>query len=93
MILLEELGLELPHRFERSVSLGDRFQVQVSRSDPHRDGYPFSRVIGFCLLPSKLICQAKKESLISVLVIRCEFLVIPRFLNCDAPSEVICWCP
>jgi exoribonuclease-2 len=47
LILLEELGLELPHRFERSVSLGDRFQVQVSRSDPHRDEIRFRELSGF----------------------------------------------
>jgi exoribonuclease-2 len=41
VILLEELGLELPHRFERNVSLGDRLQVQVSRADPHRDEIRF----------------------------------------------------
>ena len=47
LILLEELGLELPHRFERSVSLGDRFQVQVSRADPHRDEIRFRELSGF----------------------------------------------
>lgn len=41
VLLLEELGLELPHRFERAVSLGDRLLVQVSRSDPHRDEIRF----------------------------------------------------
>ncbi|MGK7930057.1 MAG: ribonuclease catalytic domain-containing protein [Microcystaceae cyanobacterium] len=41
IILLEELGLELPHRFERNVNLGDRLQVQVSRSDPRRDEIRF----------------------------------------------------
>ena len=45
MILLEELGLELPHRFERSVSLGDRLNVQVSRSDPHRDEIRFREML------------------------------------------------
>jgi exoribonuclease-2 len=47
LILLEELGLELPHRFERSVSLGDRFQVQVSRADPHRDEIRFREMSSF----------------------------------------------
>lgn len=47
LILLEELGLELPHRFERSVSLGDRFQVQVSRADPQRDEIRFREMAGF----------------------------------------------
>jgi exoribonuclease II len=41
IILLEELGLELPHRFERNVMLGDRLDVQVTRADPHRDEIRF----------------------------------------------------
>ena len=45
LILLEDLGLELPHRFERSVSLGDRLEVQVSRSDPHRDEIRFREMV------------------------------------------------
>ncbi|AFY79515.1 exoribonuclease R [Pleurocapsa sp. PCC 7327] len=46
IILLEELGLELPHRFERPVSLGDRLKVQVYRADPHRDEIRFREAIG-----------------------------------------------
>ncbi|NES81111.1 MAG: VacB/RNase II family 3'-5' exoribonuclease, partial [Moorea sp. SIO2B7] len=45
LILLEDLGLELPHRFERAVSLGDRLEVQVSRADPHRDEIRFREMI------------------------------------------------
>jgi len=45
LILLEDLGLELPHRFERSVSLGDRLEVQVSRSDPQRDEVRFREML------------------------------------------------
>jgi exoribonuclease-2 len=45
IILLEELGLELPHRFERSVKLGDRITVQVARSDPQRDEIRFKEVV------------------------------------------------
>ncbi|MDJ0598260.1 MAG: ribonuclease R [Crocosphaera sp.] len=45
VLLLEELGLELPHRFERSVSLGDRINVQVSRADPHRDEIRFREML------------------------------------------------
>jgi len=41
IILLEELGLELPHRFERNVLLGDRLDVQVTRADPYRDEIRF----------------------------------------------------
>jgi exoribonuclease-2 len=50
LILLEELGLELPHRFDRSVTLGDRFQVQVSRADPQRDEIRFREMAGFEVL-------------------------------------------
>lgn len=46
LILLEDLGLELPHRFERQVSLGDRLEVQVSRADPHRDEIRFRETFG-----------------------------------------------
>jgi exoribonuclease-2 len=45
LILLEDLGLELPHRFERSMALGDRLNVQVSRADPHRDEIRFREMI------------------------------------------------
>lgn len=37
LILLEDLGLELPHRFNRSVTLGDRLNVQVTSADPRQD--------------------------------------------------------
>jgi len=37
IILLEDLGLELRHRFHRSVTLGDRLEVQVSNIDPRQD--------------------------------------------------------
>lgn len=37
LILIEDLGMEFPHRFERSVNLGDRLEMQVARSDPQRD--------------------------------------------------------
>ena len=45
LILLEELGLELAHRFERHVSLGDRLSLQVTRSDPQRDEIRFRETI------------------------------------------------
>ncbi|MGL5035302.1 MAG: ribonuclease catalytic domain-containing protein [Microcystaceae cyanobacterium] len=41
LILLEELGLEFAHRFERPIAPGDRLAVQVSRADPHRDEIRF----------------------------------------------------
>lgn len=44
LILLEDLGLELPHRFDRSVALGDRLSLQVSRADPHRDEIRFNEL-------------------------------------------------
>jgi exoribonuclease II len=37
LILIEDLGMELPHRFERPVTLGERMEMQVTRSDPQRD--------------------------------------------------------
>lgn len=45
LILIEELGVELPHRFDRKVNLGDRLQVQVSRVDPRRDEIRFREVL------------------------------------------------
>jgi exoribonuclease II len=45
LILLEEIGLELPHRFERAVELGDRLHVRVTRSDPHRDEIRFREML------------------------------------------------
>lgn len=45
ILLFEELGLELAHRFERPVSLGDRLLVQVSRADPHRDEIRFRELL------------------------------------------------
>jgi exoribonuclease-2 len=45
LILLEDLGLELPHRFERSISLGDRLELQVARSDPQRDEIRFRELL------------------------------------------------
>ena len=37
IILLEDLGLELPHRFQTNVELGDRVEVEVVVADPHQD--------------------------------------------------------
>ncbi|MDJ0742071.1 MAG: ribonuclease R [Xenococcaceae cyanobacterium MO_167.B27] len=45
IILIEDLGLELPHRFERNVYLGDRLEVKVSRVDPHRDEIRFQEAV------------------------------------------------
>ena len=45
MILLEDLGLELPHRFNRPVNLGDRLEMKVSLADPHRDEIRFQEAV------------------------------------------------
>ena len=37
LILIEDLGMELPHRFDRPVTLGERMEMQVTRADPQRD--------------------------------------------------------
>ncbi len=37
LILLEDLGLELPMRFNRPIALGDRFDVKVTYVDPRHD--------------------------------------------------------
>ncbi len=44
LVLLEELGLELPYRFDRAVSLGDRLELQVSRADPRQDVIQFREI-------------------------------------------------
>ncbi|MGV2827943.1 ribonuclease catalytic domain-containing protein [Myxosarcina sp. GI1(2024)] len=44
LILIEDLGLELPHRFDRPVALGDRLEMRVIRSDPHRDEIHFREI-------------------------------------------------
>ncbi len=45
LILLEDLGLELVMRFKRSVSLGDRLEVQVSHADPRQDEIHFRELV------------------------------------------------
>lgn len=37
LILIEDLGMELPHRFDRPVALGERMEMQVTHADPQRD--------------------------------------------------------
>ncbi|MEL6246847.1 MAG: ribonuclease R family protein [Cyanobacteria bacterium J06627_15] len=44
LIMFEELGLELPMRFGRSVELGERFQVRVREVDPRHDLIRFDEV-------------------------------------------------
>jgi exoribonuclease-2 len=45
LILLEDLGLELAMHFKRSVSLGDRLEVQVSHADPREDKIHFRELV------------------------------------------------
>jgi len=45
LILLEDLGLELAMRLKRSVSLGDRLEVQVSHADPRQDEIHFRELV------------------------------------------------
>jgi len=45
IILLEDLGLELPHRFQSTVQLGDRVEVEVVVADPHQDLIRFREFI------------------------------------------------
>ncbi|MEY2985435.1 MAG: hypothetical protein RLZZ568_2052 [Cyanobacteriota bacterium] len=45
LILLEELGLELPHRFDRPIAPGDRLSLKVSKADPHRDEIRFRELL------------------------------------------------
>jgi exoribonuclease II len=45
LILLEELGLQLPMFFKRSVKLGEQLFVKVSHSDPLKDVIQFQEII------------------------------------------------
>ena len=44
LILIEDLGMELPHRFDRPVKLGERLEMRVTRADPHRDEVRFQEI-------------------------------------------------
>ena len=44
LILLEDLGLEFAHRFDRNVKLGETLQLQVDFCDPQRDEIRFKEV-------------------------------------------------
>ena len=44
LILIEDLGMELPHRFDRPVTLGERLEMQVTRADPQRDEVRFKEI-------------------------------------------------
>ncbi len=45
LILLEDLGLEFPHKFDRPVELGDTVQLKIVYSDSHRDEIRFREVL------------------------------------------------
>lgn len=44
LIMVEDLGLELAMRFNRSVTLGEQFQVRVSHANPRQDIIRFEEV-------------------------------------------------
>ena len=44
LIMVEDLGLELAMRFNRSVALGEQFQVRVSHANPRQDVIRFEEV-------------------------------------------------
>ncbi len=46
LILLEDLGLEFVHRFDRIPKIGDQIQLQVSFCDPQRDEIRFKEAMG-----------------------------------------------
>ncbi|MEM7649121.1 MAG: RNB domain-containing ribonuclease, partial [Cyanobacteria bacterium P01_A01_bin.70] len=37
LVMFEDLGLELPMRFERNVELGERLQVSITHANPRQD--------------------------------------------------------
>ena len=45
LILLEDLGLQLPMSFKRSVKLGEHLLVKVGFSDPQKDMIQFQEII------------------------------------------------
>ena len=45
LIMVEDLGLELAMRFNRSVALGEQFQVRVSHANPRQDIIRFEEVV------------------------------------------------
>lgn len=45
LIMLEDLGLQLPMFFKRDVGLGEHLLVKVSHADPHKDMIQFQEII------------------------------------------------
>ncbi|NJN85378.1 MAG: VacB/RNase II family 3'-5' exoribonuclease [Leptolyngbyaceae cyanobacterium SL_7_1] len=44
LVLLEDLGLELAMRFNRSIELGDRLEIKVTYADPRQDLIQFAEM-------------------------------------------------
>lgn len=51
LVLLEDLGLELATRFDRTVRIGDQIHLRVSHVDPRRDVIQFQQVLQEAVLP------------------------------------------
>lgn len=45
LILFEDLGLQLPMMFKRSVKLGERVLVKVALADPQKDIIQFQEIV------------------------------------------------
>jgi exoribonuclease II len=45
LVLLEDLGLELAMRFNRSIAVGDRLDVKVAYADPRQDIIQFTEMV------------------------------------------------
>jgi exoribonuclease II len=45
LVLIEDLGLEIPTRFDRSVGLGERMLLRVTHVDPRREVIQFQEVM------------------------------------------------
>jgi exoribonuclease-2 len=45
LVLLEDLGIELPMRFTRPVTPGDRLELKVSHADPRQDIIQFQEMV------------------------------------------------
>ena len=44
LILIEDLGLQLPMTFKRGVSLGEQISIKVAYVDPRQDTIQFQEV-------------------------------------------------
>ena len=55
LVMFEDLGLELPMRFDRNVELGERLQVQITQANPRQDIIRMAEVS----VPSQADAQAE----------------------------------